>query len=313
MKLFIINFFTFIFATVVIFSAINILQSYNNNQPVQNKLKYSVINNPSKNFDGIIMGSSHVALSIKPKLLKNTNISFYNFAFNGSNPEYNYKWYDNLLKDKQNQVKYCVIGIDWFMFDSYALQRKFEQDSEYFKISLFLKLLFSINNIDKKQLILERFPFIKYRKEIISSLEGQSGDPFFPIQTYDNGYIAFQPIFDSTTYIANAKFNIDKIQVYYLKKLISNLITNKIKIIFVMTPEYNISPTLYKRMKSLEIINLIAEKYNIPILNFNTTLRSNINDNINYFSDWGHMNNEGAKVFSIFLSKEINKIKKTKY
>jgi lysophospholipase L1-like esterase len=58
-------------------------------------------------------------------------------------------------------------------------------------------------------------------------------------------------------------------------------------------------------MKSLKIIDSIAKSLKIPIINYNTDLISNTNKNINYFTDWGHMNHTGAKIFSNELAKEI--------
>ena len=59
------------------------------------------------------------------------------------------------------------------------------------------------------------------------------------------------------------------------------------------------------KIELLKIIDYISKELDIPILNYNTELGSIINKNINYFTDWGHMNHQGAKIFSNELVKDI--------
>src|ERR1035437_5879156 len=117
MKLFLFRFCSFLIVITIIGISINIFQSRYNNSQVHYKLKYNAINNSSTPFNAIIIGSSHSAHSIKPSLLSNSNISYYNFALNGANPKFYSDWYLKLFRKKHPSPKYCIIGIDWFMFD----------------------------------------------------------------------------------------------------------------------------------------------------------------------------------------------------
>lgn len=313
MKLFLMRLIIFVITVAILFFCINIFQSRYNVSPSQYKLQYEAVNSTSTSFEGVIIGTSHATHSIRPALLADSGVSFYNFALNGANPKFYYNWYKEVFLKSQKKPEYFIIGIDWFMFDNKRLWRNFEQDSEYFTSDLFLKLFFYPNNFSKKDLVVNRFPFLKYRKDIKKSMKGQIGDERFPIESYDRGYITQRLSFnsnDSKSCSVDPEANVDISQVNYFKKLIAEIVSDKIEIIFVMSPEYNIAPEYYTKMKSLSIVNEISKKYEIPILNFNTDLRSSINENIDFFSDCAHMNDKGSKIFSAYLSKELSKVKK---
>ena len=309
MKLFVTRIVGFIFIIILIFSVINFFQSQYNNAPSFYKTKYIAINNNSVNYDSIIIGSSHILNSIKPSIIKSSNGMFYNFALNGAGSKFYYDWYLNIFTKNRRSPKMILFGIDWFIFDEKWLWRKIEHDAEYFNNLMFYQLLFSPNNLDKTCLIENRIPFFKYRN-LRLSLNRKDVDEKYPPNSYDYGYVATKTPFNSLKFISKEKENINLIQVYYFKKIISKMISDKCKIIFVMPPEFKLKISKYRNSKSLYIIQKTASNYNIPILNFNTNLRSSLNENINYFDDWGHLNNKGAIEFSTYLSKELNYILK---
>jgi len=288
------------FAILIAFSffLINILQKFYNTDPAHYKLQYENVISQNDNTEGIILGTSHATHAIRPTILDQTGIHFYNYALDGANPKFYFNWYNELFKDKN--PKYCIIAFDWFMFDDSWLWRNFEQDSEYFPFNVFYKLLRKTDKFNIEDLIVNRFPFIKYKKNIISSLKLKKGDIRFNPIDYDRGFIPFNIPFDSANYKSNLKYKINKSQLKIFKFLVAQMYTEGIEIIFVMIPEFGIKKNEYLKMQSIKIINEISQKYNIPILNFNTTLRSSINENIFDFSDWGHMNKKGSIIFPIY-------------
>jgi hypothetical protein len=297
---------TFIFALILIgvFSLLNWLQTNFNTDPVHYKNQYAAAINTQTKIDGIIIGTSHATHSLRPKLLAQSGINFFNFALNGSNPEINFQWYNEIYLSNSAKPKYCIFTIDFFMFDEKWLWRRFEQDSEYFPKAVFFKQLIQLKPTTT-DLIVNRFPFLKYRSQLKSSLKLKQGNLYFNEVNYDRGYISCSSLPDSNKYKAILKFNIDKTQINYFKALVKQMLADGVQLFFVMTPEYGISVKDYQKMESLKIIEQLADQYKIPFLNYNTTLRSNLNQDSLYFTDWGHMNHFGAGVFSKQIASEL--------
>jgi hypothetical protein len=264
----------------------------------------SIINNVN-GYSGIVIGTSHATHSIRPTILDKSGISYYNYSLNGSNPEFYFKWYNYFIHNNKIKPKYGLYVIDFFMFDTDRLRRRFESDAEYFPIHLFVTELLNNGDFNKFDFIINRFPFLKYRRQIKQSLQLQQGSTLFNSETYDRGYISFSMPFDSTKFKPKLNCKINPTQVKYFKILLRQMLADEINIMFVMTPEYGISVNEYYQMESLKIIDSISKELDIPILNFNIELRSFVNKNINYFTDWGHMNHKGANIFSKELAKEI--------
>lgn len=293
-----------------------------------------LFSNKSTN-DAIIIGTSHAASGIRPTYLDKTGMKFFNYGTNGANPTYMYSWWNMLYaKNQTSKPKLCVVAIDWFLFNNNTdtnidnarwLGRYIESDSEYFSNELFFNLLLSNNGLDKMSLLQNRFAFWKYRSQIFNALKLESGDPNYNKKGYDRGFYPTNAPFDSIGFyrIPSSKFdiysskeivkmNMDSFEIEKFQKLISQIDSSGIDIIFVMCPEYGIKKEVYNKMKSFEIFDHISKEYNIPILNFNLEYRSEINDSISYYSDWGHLNSKGSAVFSekladLLIENYINK------
>jgi hypothetical protein len=90
--------------------------------------------------------------------------------------------------------------------------------------------------------------------------------------------------------------------------LLKQFESDGIPVVFVMAPEYLPGRTAPQFERMTEIITEIARERNIPFLNYNTDLESEINNDYNYYSDWGHLNDKGAHIFSQRLYDDLNKI-----
>jgi hypothetical protein len=309
MKLFVKKIFVFSLLVIIIFILINFFQKKYNIEPEHFKKQYESILNSKNKMDGIIIGTSHATHSMRPSILDKSGVKFYNYALNGSNPEFYLKWYNNFIHNKI-KVKYCLYSVDFFMFDDKDwLYRRFEHDSEYFPIKVFINELIFGYGYNKLDLIINRFPFLKYRNQIQESLRLKNGSKDCNVDNYDRGYISYTGHCDD--FYTDLGYNIYPKQLTSFKLLIKQMMKDRVKIYFIVAPEYRIDPSKYNEMISLKIINSISKKFNIPVFNFNTTYRSDINNNINYFTDWGHMNHRGAKMFSEKLAKVLNNTFKT--
>jgi lysophospholipase L1-like esterase len=81
-----------------------------------------------------------------------------------------------------------------------------------------------------------------------------------------------------------------------------------IPVIFVMAPEFLPGRSAPQFERMTEIIEQIARIRNIPFLNYNTELVSEINSDYSLYSDWGHLNETGAYIFSQKLYEDLNAI-----
>jgi hypothetical protein len=310
-NLFLIKISLFGLLLVSISIGINYFQNHYNQEPEHYKLQFQEVISKKENANAIIIGTSHSTHSVRPSYLNNTRYKFYNFSLNGSNPSYYLNWYNDFFSKLYDKPEYCIISIDWFMFKKEWLWRDFEQDSEYIPNNLFYKLL-ADKNYNLNKLIMNRFPFLKYRDKISESLRFIKGDNLFLINDYDDGFIPYETAHDTIQKLKikdfNAEVDSEKEKRNFIK-LISKLKQDSIKLIFIMTPEYGIEPKLYKDSKALDYIKKLSIKYNIPFINYNTTSREKeINNNLNYFTDWGHMNKEGSRKFSKTLADDIDEV-----
>ncbi len=308
MKKFIIRIFVFLATILILFVLTNKLQSRYNEEPQFYKLQYNAAENTVTHIDGIIIGTSHALNSMHPTILDSTGISFYNFSLLGAGPTFYYDWYNEWYLKNRPAPRYCIIGIDLFMFDSGWVWRHFEQDSEFFSTALYLKLLLGHNKFNKKDMVFNRYPALKYRKSILKSLRFQKGDERFPLNYYDRGYLPFQAPYDSAKYKFTKSYSIDSIQLNIFKKLIAQMVSDNVQLIFVMSPEYGFTPEYHASVYTYRVVDELAKKYGIPVLNFNTKLRSHINEDISLFNDWGHMSVKGSMAFSRQLTKELYRL-----
>src|SRR5436190_16329571 len=135
MKKFLKEFGIFCFVILVIVLVIN--YCFGKRYYTHYELQYREAVGHSKKIDCIILGTSHGTHGIRPEVLDSLGLGFYNFAMNGSNPEFYWNWYTNVFAPSHPRPKYCIWATDWFLFDTVWLWRQFEQDSEYFPDSVF--------------------------------------------------------------------------------------------------------------------------------------------------------------------------------
>lgn len=81
--------------------------------------------------DTIFIGTSHAAHGINPKYIEaeNTDRSFFNFALNGSNPQYYLDWWQVFLESGYPIPETIVYCVDWFMCDDGWLWRRIDFDT----------------------------------------------------------------------------------------------------------------------------------------------------------------------------------------
>lgn len=308
MKRFVKNIFLLMLILLIVALILNYLLSLRNSEHGNVKLHYNELFNSKASSDIIVLGTSHAVHAVRPSYLNFSDHAVFNFSLDGSDPEFYYKWYNNIFKKYCQKPEYILFCVEWFLFDKDWLWRKYEHDSEHFPLSFFLEHFFHINEFDLKVLCWNRFPFLKYNK--LSDIEYFIKDPpdaMYPISEYDRGFIPYYSLEFGEHEIRKEK--IFEISEKYFRKLIHQFVSEDIKVVFIHIPEYHFNSIIdYENMRSLKIFNEIAAKYNIPFLNYNLEKVSSINENFRCYSDPGHMSSYGSIEFSKMLNRDLNEL-----
>ncbi|MBF0449796.1 MAG: hypothetical protein HQK75_03765 [Candidatus Magnetomorum sp.] len=252
----------------------------------------------------IIMGTSHATHGVRPSYINLPEMIGYNFALNGSNPEFYYKWYTQLFKKTYVKPEFIIFCIEWFLFDEKKLWRRYEQDSEYFPFHIFIDNLLDDKAYDIKMLLLNRFPFTKHKKASdLVYLVHHKPNTRFPLDEFDRGFIPYESGKHPNS-VEDIKELISLKQLIFFVKLIDLLVNEGNKLIFVNLPEYG-HIKKYENVISFDIFNEISNNHGIPMLNYNIDKRTDINQQRDNYSDWEHLNSKGSKEFSTVLRRDL--------
>ena len=91
-------------------------------------------------------------------------------------------------------------------------------------------------------------------------------------------------------------------------KLVEQFLSEGIPVIFLMAPEYLPGRDAPQFDELTDEITVFAAQKGIPFLNYNRELISDINTDYTLYSDWGHLNERGAHLFSKKLYEDLKPI-----
>ncbi|MFA6947678.1 MAG: hypothetical protein WCQ72_01715 [Eubacteriales bacterium] len=338
-----------------------------------------------ENADVLFLGTSHTAHGLNPLYIEkeNTGHSFFNFALNGSNPQYYLDWYKVFRESGYPTPKMIVFCVDWFMCDDGWLWRRIDFDDSPDKPIAIMRSLRQteiaaakaasdtsdeagaeqteaaetsggekINWWDADAVMTKVFnqiPLIFSRDRIPEMLrwafgigeaeqnvpaetsdeasggdkDGESiydenGSVIMPeyhheyltdaignvTSMYYKGFIPWESYYDGS--VSEQPCNVTNAEKDAFVALINQFMDDGIQLLFVEVPEYVNGRIAGSAMEENNAwIKKIADRYGIKFLNYNDELYSDINDDYELFSDWGHMNNGGATLFSKKLAQDI--------
>jgi hypothetical protein len=263
-----------------------------------------------RRFDLLILGSSHAAHGIDPRILEESGRTCYNFAISGGTPDFALDWYRKVFKGEMGwRPREILLGVDWFAFRDDGSKgvgnvRRFEQDSEYFPWSLFLRELLG-RGTDRNTLLLNRIPLLKNRSELRVIQRNLNDRSKIDVQREYNGYVPYRPSDFEGSQLVSVRHSDEQVRSFI--ELVDEICRDGITLVLVETPEYLAGRHVegdYDR-KANDMIRRIAEGRRVPFLNYNGERRSQVNDSEAYFSDWGHLNRDGSKAFTRRLKSDI--------
>jgi hypothetical protein len=270
-------------------------------------LQYEEVFHPKVNAELVIMGASHATHGINPRYLESDHLKVFNFALNGAPPSFYVKWYQRIFRTYYQKPSCILYSVHWVMFDDNFLGRQFEHDSKYFPFLFFLNQMKDFNGL--QTLLFNRFSFSKERKELFSILL-QKKKELFPKSKYYNGYIPFKvrKKLQKTEVVHPA---INPVQQRAFEELLGNFEKDGIRVIFVQIPGYLYGREEKNISKNVQLLREIANKRNIPFLDYETERISAINTNEELFADWTHLNEKGSEEFSKMLKKDLKDLLKS--
>lgn len=125
----------------------------------------------------------------------------------------------------------------------------------------------------------------------------------FVTSGFYKGFIPWENNYSGHTSDAGCRDNQSQIRDF--KRLLDLFKKENIPVVFIMCPEHLPGRNAPQFDEKNAYLISIAEQYGIPYLNYNTDLVSDLNNDHEYFSDWGHMNTKGSTKFSKMLAKDI--------
>jgi len=269
------------------------------------KMQYDEIFHPKVNADIIIIGTSYGNHGINPRDLESENSKIYNFAFDGANPAFFLKWYNVIFKKYYKKPRLIIFETPWYVFSGNYLWRTIEFDSGYFPMSVFIRVLLNPTCSAEKTLF-NRFIFMKEGRKFEYLNKDKPYDIAFDITKYYHGYT---PVKGTISKSAKSEMigKISSKQVADFEKLLDQFKLDKIQVVLVCLPECFPARTAVGFEEGNKLIEKIAKRQGILLLNYNYDKVSKINYDYEFFSDFGHLNEKGSLVVSRLLKNDLAK------
>lgn len=266
------------------------------------RLDYSEVFHPKVNANVIILGASHATHGINPRYLEADRIKVYNFSLNGAGPSFNLKWYKKIFQPRYPKPLCVIYGVHWGMFDENLLRRKFDHDSRYFPRHLLFNEFGYLEAL--KTLILNRFAFIRERKQLLARIFGKQREVYL-LSRYYHGFIPYERK-GALEKKKDVRPKNSGAEIRAFEELLDEFEKEKIKVIFVQVPGYLPARDPSNIEETMQLLNKIAEERKIPFLDYDTKTVTNINTDPSMFSDWIHLNEKGSDAFSKLLRSDMD-------
>jgi len=262
----------------------------------------------------VIFGTSFANFGINPKYLEPLGYRVYNFAAPAATPPYYLEWYDKIFRKYYDKPKVILLQADWFMFSGWRT-RKFEDDSEYFPPGVFWECLAS-GRYDRWRLVIRRYSMLKLRDEWENWERGRA-EMSRSFLGFERGYVPLFSTPDSAEDLASIPWQQSEFEAAELsgdfETLLDEFKKDGITVILVQAPHYlpAIEANAVIRDALLDQNRRIAEiarRRGLVFLDYNGSGISEINSDYRLFSRTHHLNDEGARQFSMRLEQDLARI-----
>ncbi len=276
--------------------------------------KFNEVFNAQENAEVVIFGACSGLATINPKILEALNPKVYNFSLHGAGPFYIVQWYTKIFKNYYKKPKLIIISIEMIEVNQ---PRNIGYDSEYFPISLFLKLLLFDREIPFKYLLYNKYPFIKNRFLILRALLSKTIiDESFQWDRYYKGYaplIAKEKLGEMQTIVSNKNKSMEiknsPEAVADLKRMIQLFKDENIPVVYLTLPYYYTHKSSYLPHPAIQEIRDVLKQEvdgkNVFYLDYNNDHPSNLNYDESFWYNQTHLNENGSNIFTQKLKNDL--------
>lgn len=252
------------------------------------------------NADVLIMGSSRAHHHYNPQILSDSlGLSCFNLGMDGSGVILMDGFYR--LITQRYIPKYIIYDLTP-LFDLYQYSadvnntRYLAQLKPYYREDCLKQLYADVDGLERMKLY---SGFYRYNTTCLHLFRS-----FFGHETFDgDGYLPLDEVMKDAKSVDSSTDNeIDTVKVKYLKQFIRDCKENKTQLIFVVSPRFGVTNSLWLQPG----FDIISREGGCKILNYYCAYE--FASNKEYFRDSFHMNREGADNFTKKIAHLIKKI-----
>ncbi len=267
---------------------------------------YAESQSSSKNYhcmyeadeDILVLGSSFAVRNIVPSLIEDSlGLSCYNAGEAGNGALVAWARYNMFIKNHTPQLIIYTLtpSFDYVKSDEYS--KYLNTLKPYYGKDESVTELYA-NLMERADGFMLNSNFMKFNSYCAQLVYYWLGKKNVGLQGYEPLYDVFKP-YENDSEQKTAEYQIDCPKMAYLEMLFADIKLRKIPVICVLTPDYRDRANLDQYNEGLQL----CERFDIPVLNHKYC--EGITQNAQYFYDISHLNDKGAKLYTSFLSKEI--------
>ena len=268
------------------------------------------------NYDVLFIGSSRTHLTINPAIIDSIcHVNSYNAGIEGGNL-FEFNMMLKAYLQNHPAPKWLVLTLD---LHSFVADYKFFNYAQYFSYTKNKIIKDYLDHNGYNTLRLRVFPFLELtdyddnmKGYFVKGLMGYSEIPEGDFQY--KGYLSNTQNQVDTAAPVSAPVNVEiaNSRKGCLVEIMNTCNTNHIKIIFTYAPEYKhkIAEGISNNKEVFDVMNDFAAEKNIPFFRHDSL---NICNNPGLFANPGHLNRNGADIYSSILAEHLNKIIKREH
>lgn len=250
--------------------------------------------------DIIIFGSSQAIHHIIPEIITDsTGKTCYNSGVRGQELLFNHALQKLILE--RTQPKLLILNVDgYWLYESRVFADRLSTFHPYYQDNkkTLKPLLAEHNNFIEGKLFFKGY---QYNSTIIHAIKY-----LLAPQTDFNGYMPLYGVLEEKDITGKASVTLSDLKIDpYLEKTFENFIleakNKNVPMVLSITP--SLWGKSYSDDKSMKRMLELAEKYDVPVLDF--AQQEEFTLNYKLFNDYGHLNDSGARVFTPILASRL--------
>lgn len=253
--------------------------------------------------DIVILGSSRARHHYVPSIISDSlGLSCYNLGENGKNIYYQFANLNLLLTHQTPKL----IIYDCFSVD--VMKADFKYD---FGSLSDLYPVYGKNNVVDSMIEMQG---TQYTSRILVSHVYRYNSRFLDhlLSRSESGFNGYDPLSgtykkDISVHEENEKLTIDHNKIHFIDKLIQTCREKNIAIIIAVSPRYALNENDNPITKKYEVVRDLCDNNNVPFLYYELDDRFLSNGQL--FKDVGHLNNEGARLFTQIFAHDLKEVK----